>query len=249
MDQWLRNLRTPTRLFTRPGRVTCCRHPASTLLFRVRWLGIRSLQVPQSSQAQAVKSSGDAERAEPSETAKLTEKLATRTRAARELALNYISLWSAPNPVALASAPSFYGSVVRFHGSVRSAASVIAEKRRFVQRWPNRDYRYRPGETFVGCEAKSDYCTVWSIFDFSATNAETKRHSRGIAEHELIVSFESEWPIMSQRRAGSFCVGSRGMLMHGASGFRCSPGLKGAAASDFVVLDEPTHRFCRDRTR
>ena len=166
---------------------------------------------PQSSQAQAVKSSGDAERAEPSETAKLTEKLATRTRAARELALNYINLWSAPNPVALASAPSFYGSVVRFHGSVRSAASVIAEKRRFVQRWPNRDYRYRPGETFVGCEAKSDYCTVWSIFDFSATNAETQRHSRGIAEHELIVSFESEWPIIVSEKSR---VLLRGVALH-----------------------------------
>src|SRR6185436_12394669 len=149
--------------------------------------------------------------AEPSETAKLTEKLATRTGAARELALNYINLWSAPNPVALASAPSFYGSVVRFHGSVRSAASVIAEKRRFVQRWPTRDYRYRPGETFVGCEAKSDYCTVWSIFDFSATNTETKRHSRGIAEHDLIVSFESERPIIVSERSR---VLLRGIALH-----------------------------------
>ena len=80
-----------------------------------------------------------------------------------------------------------------------------------MQRWPNRDYRYRPGETYVGCEAKSDYCTVWSIFDFSATNAETKRHSRGIAEHELIVSFEREPPIIVSEKSR---VLLRGIALH-----------------------------------
>ena len=78
---------------------------------------------PQSSQAQAVKSSGDAKRAEPSETAKLIEERATRTRAARELALHYINVWSAPNPVALAFMEV---SGAQRRSSLRSAASCNA---------------------------------------------------------------------------------------------------------------------------
>ena len=71
---------------------------------------------------------------------------AERAAAARDLAFDYLDRWSAPNQVALASAPSFYGSTVLFHGKPRSFASVLAEKRRFAERWPDRTYRYRAGD-------------------------------------------------------------------------------------------------------
>src|SRR5215212_4815747 len=73
-------------------------------------------------------------------------------QAARELAYDYLSLWSAPNQRALASAPSFYGRTVTFHGHSRTLGSVLAEKRRFAERWPQRSYRYRPETTRVACE-------------------------------------------------------------------------------------------------
>ena len=86
------------------------------------------------------------------------------------LAFRYLTLWSAPNRVTLASASSFYGPGVIFHGQTRDIASVIAEKRRFAKRWPDRTYRYRPGTTQVSCEAAGTLCTVWSIFDYSAVD-------------------------------------------------------------------------------
>jgi hypothetical protein len=110
-------------------------------------------------------------------------------QAARDLAYEYLSLWSAPNQRALASAPSFYGRTVTFHGRTRTLSSVLAEKRRFAERWPDRSYRYRPETTRVACEFGRSRCTVWSIFDFSAAHPREGRRSVGVGEHELVITF------------------------------------------------------------
>ena len=120
---------------------------------------------------------------------------------ARNLAFAYLNLWSAPNRVSLASAPSFYGSTVWFHGRTRPLGSVLAEKRRFAERWPNRTYRYRPQTTQVSCETERPRCTVWSIFDFSASHAWQGRRSRGIGEHELVVSFADGRPVIASENS------------------------------------------------
>ncbi len=44
----------------------------------------------------------------------------SREQAARDLAYAYLALWSAPNRVTLASASSFYGPTVTFHGTTRT---------------------------------------------------------------------------------------------------------------------------------
>ena len=123
-------------------------------------------------------------------------RLGDRAVAARNLAFRYLDRWSAPNQIALTSAPSFYGSTVLFHGRPRSFASVLAEKRRFAERWPDRNYRYRTETTQVACETAVAQCTVWSLFDFFAVDHDRERHARGIGEHELVVSFVSEKPII-----------------------------------------------------
>lgn len=115
---------------------------------------------------------------------------------ARDLAFRYLSLWSAPNQVTLAAAASFYGPTVTFHGRTRTLASVLAEKRRFAERWPDRNYRHLPKTTQVECEADGARCTVWSSFDFTAANSREDRHSEGIGEHELVVSLAGEKPVI-----------------------------------------------------
>jgi hypothetical protein len=128
--------------------------------------------------------------------AAVTYQLTPREKAARDLAFSYLDLWSAPNPVTLAAAASFYGEQVLFHGRVRDFGSVLAEKRRFAQRWPDRAYRYRRETTQVACESGGVRCTVWSLFDFAAGNPDQGRRSRGIGEHELVVSFLSHKPVI-----------------------------------------------------
>jgi hypothetical protein len=129
-------------------------------------------------------------------TGSVTYRLTAREQAARDFAYDYLRLWSAPNDVTLASASSFYAPIVKFHGRTRDFASVFAEKRRFAQRWPDRTYRYRPGTTQVSCEVRFARCNVWSIFDYSAGNPKNAQRTTGIAEHELVVSFIGEKPVI-----------------------------------------------------
>jgi hypothetical protein len=117
-------------------------------------------------------------------------------KAAHALAVDYLDFWSAPNRLTLAAASSFYGSTVTFHGRERTLDSVLAEKRRFAERWPQRTYRYRPETTMVACESDGARCTVWAIFDFSAADAVQSRRSLGIGEHELVVSLSNGRPVI-----------------------------------------------------
>jgi hypothetical protein len=109
----------------------------------------------------------------------------------------YLDAWSAPNRVTLASTSAFYGPTVTFHGHTRSYESVYAEKQRFAKRWPDRDYRHRPEITQVACESDGRSCTVWSLFDFWAANSRQGRHSQGLGEHELVVNFVGDRPMIT----------------------------------------------------
>ena len=124
------------------------------------------------------------------------DRTSVRAQAAQALAVDYLNLWSAPNQVTVASASAFYGPTVLFHGRERTIGSVLAEKRRFTERWPQRSYPYRPGTTMVACESDGALCTVWAIFDFSAANPDQGRRSLGIGEHELVVSLSDGRPVI-----------------------------------------------------
>jgi hypothetical protein len=96
----------------------------------------------------------------------------------------------------VASAASFYGPSVTFHGKTRTISSVLAEKRRFAERWPDRTYRHRPETAQVTCELDGERCTVRSSFDFDASNSRQGKRALGIGEHELVVSFSSGRPVI-----------------------------------------------------
>lgn len=122
--------------------------------------------------------------------------VSSREEAARNLAQNYLSVWSASNNQTLQATPGFYGSEVRFHGRSMSMAALLAEKRRFVQRWPNRRYRYEPGAMGVRCNSAGTSCIVRSTFAFDASNAKLGRRSRGVGAHELVVNFAGGRPVI-----------------------------------------------------
>ena len=128
--------------------------------------------------------------------ARARDRATLRAEDAQNLAVNYLNLWSAPNQLTLTAASSFYGPTVMFHGRERTLASVLAEKRRFTERWPQRTYRYRPETTMVACESSGAHCTVWAIFDFSAASSAHDRRSHGIGEHELVVRLSGSRPVI-----------------------------------------------------
>ena len=120
----------------------------------------------------------------------------TRQQEAQSFAVDYLNAWSASNRQALQATPEFYGSRVLFHGQSNSFGALLAKKRRFAQRWPERNYRYRPNTMNVRCSPDGDTCSVRSAFDFEAANPKLNRRSRGVATHELLVNFAGERPII-----------------------------------------------------
>ncbi|CAA9317846.1 MAG: hypothetical protein AVDCRST_MAG90-846 [uncultured Microvirga sp.] len=120
---------------------------------------------------------------------------ARQSRMAESFARSYLRTWSASNRVALAGSPDFYGEAVRFHGRDLSGSSLIAHKRRFVQRWPVRQYRHRPGTLRAVCDGQQS-CRVQSLFDFTAVSPRRGASSKGVGALELNVSFRGARPVI-----------------------------------------------------
>jgi hypothetical protein len=130
--------------------------------------------------------------------------MTARERDARKLATNYLSLWSASNHRTLQATPAFYGSQVMFHGRSMRFGELLAEKRRFVQRWPVRQYRYRSGTMGVTCAPNGHSCVIRSTFDFDAANSKLGRRSRGVGTHELVVTFAGARPVIASETSRVF---------------------------------------------
>ncbi len=92
--------------------------------------------------------------------------------------------WSSDNRQAIAFVGSAYADPVTFYGKVRSRASVVAEKRKFAERWPIRRYAARPGSVTVHCA--NGLCTISSLVDWYAHSDERGKTSSGAAQFELI---------------------------------------------------------------
>jgi hypothetical protein len=114
--------------------------------------------------------------------------------AAEEFAVAYLAYWSAPNAVALDATPDFYASQILFHGRQMSARALFEEKRRFVRRWPVREYRPRLETMRTNCDPAPPICTVRTMFDFTASSPQTGKRSQGSALLQLGVSFSSGEP-------------------------------------------------------
>ncbi|MET0528399.1 MAG: hypothetical protein ABW003_08645 [Microvirga sp.] len=119
-------------------------------------------------------------------------RLVAQEESARNLAVSYLDTWSDANHRAVQATPAFYGSTVMFHGRQVSVQNLLSEKRRFMERWPERHYRYRPETMIVMCQPGGTSCRVRAVYDFDASNSARGRHSRGTGVHDLVVSFAAD---------------------------------------------------------
>ncbi|AWN48448.1 hypothetical protein DK419_20540 [Methylobacterium terrae] len=114
----------------------------------------------------------------------------------QRLARDYLASISGSNAATLAAAPGFYGDRVVFHGRTMSVASLMSEKRRFVQRWPDRRYRPRPDSLRTACNAGLAVCRVQATVDFSAFSPDRGVRSQGTVDLELAVSLAGARPVI-----------------------------------------------------
>ncbi|HEY8381746.1 MAG TPA: hypothetical protein VIL09_06315 [Microvirga sp.] len=117
----------------------------------------------------------------------------------RELATRFLASWSSAN--AMAEVSSFYGPKVNYFGRSLDLDAVAEEKRRFVDRWPARSYRHRPGTLAVDCETGGRSCTVRSIVDYEAQGTAKGSRARGAARLELVVDLTGEKPVVRSERS------------------------------------------------
>lgn len=115
---------------------------------------------------------------------------AERAAAARALTADYLATVSGSADTMVGAANRFYATRVHFYGHPITPAGLAAEKRSFVQRWPER--RYEPRLISAACDPET--CTIRAIVDFRTSNPGRGAVSSGEAELILEVGFAGSRP-------------------------------------------------------
>ncbi|WP_201859266.1 hypothetical protein [Microvirga soli] len=126
----------------------------------------------------------------------IDDKREARAATAKRFAIDYLDSWSAPNDTALESTAAFYAPRVLFHGREVTMKRLFDEKRRFVKRWPERDYRPREDGIGTTCNPAGEICTVHAVFDYTATHPRRRRVSHGTGALQLVVHFIGDRPVI-----------------------------------------------------
>jgi hypothetical protein len=124
------------------------------------------------------------------------EKRRARAATAKAFAIDYLHSWSAPNDAALEATAAFYAPRVLFHGREVTMQRLFNEKRRFVRRWPERDYRPREDGIGTVCNPAGEICTVHAVFDYTASHPKRRRVSQGTGALQLVVHFIGDKPVI-----------------------------------------------------
>jgi hypothetical protein len=109
-----------------------------------------------------------------------------------ERAANFISArisrWSSAGTSDLASFVSAYADQVLYYGSLKSREVILQDKRRFLERWPERRYELRSSSITAQC--KADVCSVSGLLDWRARSVARAASASGMAqfEYEVMVS-------------------------------------------------------------
>jgi hypothetical protein len=109
-----------------------------------------------------------------------------------ERAANFISArisrWSSAGTADLASFVNAYADQVLYYGSLKSREMVLQDKRRFLERWPERRYELRAHSITAQC--KADVCSVSGLLDWRARSVARAASASGMAqfEYEVMVS-------------------------------------------------------------
>lgn len=158
----------------------------------------RTAQPPKAASRPSQPASGETrtKAAEPRQPPARNERRLSRAEAAKDFAIDYLISWSARNDVALAATAELYAPRVLFHGRTITLEQLYKEKRRFVRRWPEREYRPRPDAIGAECKPGGTVCTVHAVFDYRAFAPKRRRTSEGSGAIRLIVEFIGEKPVI-----------------------------------------------------
>jgi hypothetical protein len=87
-----------------------------------------------------------------------------------------------------------FGAEIRYYGKVVPNAQVVAEKRRYLTRWPQRRYQLKPDTMRVQCDDARSTCQMSGELDYDVRDPRASRTSSGAATYELRVVFTPAGP-------------------------------------------------------
>lgn len=102
--------------------------------------------------------------------------------------LSLAARWSQPNDETLRALDDLYADKVFYHGKVAPRQAVVAEKRHFAERWPQRSYKIRPHSVTVSCNAVTEMCRVQGVMDRELANPGTSATSRDVTNFDYSIS-------------------------------------------------------------
>jgi hypothetical protein len=106
--------------------------------------------------------------------------------------MDYNQSWSQGNETALFEVMEFYGETVQFYGKPYSTAQLLAEKRAFAERWPERFYTVDGDSVSVSCQ--TDFCLAKGNVRWLARSPNRGKTSRGVAYFEFTIEFVAGRP-------------------------------------------------------
>jgi hypothetical protein len=103
----------------------------------------------------------------------LAEKSRQLQSDAIKFVVNYYGQWTTPNMGRLmAAVAGQYSDNVNYHGAHKSVRDVIADKRRWLQRWPIQKYKVQLETMTVNCLERTLQCMATGVVDWSVENAQ-----------------------------------------------------------------------------
>src|SRR5262249_20598668 len=108
---------------------------------------------------------------------------ASSTDPLERLAANFIiaqvSGWSSTNTIDLVSLANAYADEVVYYGRVKSIQAVLLDKRRMMERWPERVYQVRSDKMAVECVANR--CRVQGMVDWKVHSEPRAASAKGLS--------------------------------------------------------------------
>jgi hypothetical protein len=106
-------------------------------------------------------------------------------------------IWNAPNAQSLAQMARIYSEEVLYYGKPMVRRAVLEDKRRFQQRWPDRQYSIRPGTLAVRCSesagGSSPICGIVATVDWMVQNGARRSAGTATVDYSVVVRDSGVW--------------------------------------------------------
>jgi hypothetical protein len=131
--------------------------------------------------------------------------MASLGQAAQSFLASYFGRWSEPNTTAMAYVQGIYAERVEFYGAPTGRETILDQKRKFLERWPERQYSVRPNSIKADCNERDGTCLISGLVDWNCYSAARGAHSAGLSDYSIRVVFTPS--------AGPLIIAERGSVL------------------------------------